>query len=464
MRPRTLRGRLTAAAALAVVVAVAFLAVCARLLVAHQLHTSLDSSLRRRAPDAARLSVSAPALLTAPGALESPVAGRQLSVEVLDRHGRFIARSLALGAKLLPSAGVATDALRCGRGGFADVQLGSEPLRLYAAPLPEDGGPVAGGAVLVAASTADIEQTLRRLDLLLLLSGLLAAGVGAVAAAALTRRGLGPLARVSSAAAEIERTGDASRRLPGPHADDEVADLARTLNRMLAALDTARLRERRFLADASHELRTPVTSLAGNVDFIARHGVNAEVLADLQLDMERLQRLVGDLLALERESAGPAPGQDVRLDAIVADAIADRPTARVTACAPVTVRGEPDALRRALDNLLDNAEVHGPRGGEVTVSLTVAGGVAALAVHDEGPGLDPANLEHAFERFWRAPEASGRPGSGLGLAIVGATAERHGGTVTVHDSTVTVALPATVAGSSAALADRAREDGASTGA
>jgi signal transduction histidine kinase len=171
--------------------------------------------------------------------------------------------------------------------------------------------------------------------------------------------------------------------------------------------------------------------------------------------MQRLQRLVGDLLALERESAGPAPEQDVRLDAIVADAVADRPTARVTACAPVTVRGEPDALRRALDNLLDNAEVHGPRGGEVTVSLTVAGGVAALAVRDEGPGLHPADLEHAFERFWRAPDASGRPGSGLGLAIVGATAERHGGTVTVHGSTVTIALPATVAPSSEALHDRA---------
>ena len=157
-------------------------------------------------------------------------------------------------------------------------------MRLYAAPLPDDGGPAAGGAVLVASSTTDIEQTLHRLGLLLLLSGLLAAGVGGAAAAVLTRRGLGPLARVSSAAAEIERTGDASRRLPDPHADGEVAELTRTLNQMLAALDAARLRERRFLADASHELRTPVTSLAGNVEFVARHGVNPEVLADLQLD------------------------------------------------------------------------------------------------------------------------------------------------------------------------------------
>jgi signal transduction histidine kinase len=354
---------------------------------------------------------------------------------------------------------VAYEALRHGRGGFADVRLGSEPVRLYAAPLPEDGGPAAGGVVLVASSTTDIDQTLHRLGLLLLLSGLLAAGVGAAAAAVLTRRGLGPLARVAAAATEIERTGDASRRLPDPHADGEVADLTRTLNQMLAALDAARLRERRFLADASHELRTPVTSLAGNVEFVARHGVNPEVLADLQLDTQRLQGLVGDLLALERESAGPAPEQEVPLDAIVADAVTGRATVRVEACDAVSVRGEPDALRRALDNLLDNAEVHGPRGGAVTVSLTVAAGIASLAVRDEGPGLAPADREHAFERFWRAPDAANRPGSGLGLAIVRATAERHGGRVTVDGSTVTIELPTTVragAGSAQAVQDPAR--------
>jgi signal transduction histidine kinase len=443
MRPRTLRGRLTLTATLAVVVAVAVLALSARLVVAHQLHSALDSSLRGRATDVARLSVSAPALLTAPGALESTVAGRQLSVEVLDRRGRFVARSLTLGAKLLPDAPVTADALRHGRSGFADVRLGSEPLRLYAAPLPEGGGPAAGGAVLVAASTSDIEATLHRLWLLLALSGLLAAGVGGVAAALLTRRALAPLGRLSSAAAEVERTGDASRRLPDPHADDEVGELARTLNRMLAALDAAAARERRFLADASHELRTPVTSLAGNVSFLARHGVNPEVLADLELDAERLQRLVGDLLALERESAGSVPEEGVRLDEIVAEAVVARPAARVDASVPAIVRGDPEALRRALDNLLDNAEIHGPRGGVVAVSVTSTGAMATVAVRDEGAGIDPADVEHAFQRFWRAPDATGRPGSGLGLAIVRATAQRHGGSVTVAGSTVTITLPAT---------------------
>jgi signal transduction histidine kinase len=141
----------------------------------------------------------------------------------------------------------------------------------------------------------------------------------------------------------------------------------------------------------------------------------------------------------------------VRLDLLVAEAVAGRAAARVGACEPVTVRGEPDALRRALDNLLDNAELHGPRGGEVTVSLTVSGATAALAVRDEGPGLAPADLEHAFERFWRAPDAADRPGSGLGLAIVRATAQRHGGRVTVDGSTVAIVLPAAVGASAPAV-------------
>ena len=441
MTPRTLTGRLTWVAILAVVVAVACLAVSAQVLVAHQLRSSLDASLRSRAVDVARLSVSAPALLTAPGALEAPVGGRQLSVEVLDRRGRFVARSLTLGAKLLPASAVSTRALRQGRSGFADVALGGEPLRLFAAPLPEGGGQAAGGAVLVAANTNDIEATLHRLAWLLLLSGALAAAVGGAGAAFLTRRGLRPLGRLSTAANEIERTGDPALRLPDPRGEDEVADLARTLNGMLSALDAARRRERRFVADASHELRTPLTSLAGNVDFVARHGLNPEVLADLLLDTARLQRLVDDLLALEREAASAGPVEPVRLDQIVARAAAEHPAVRVGALAAVTVAGEADALRRALENLLENAEVHGE--GDVVVSLTLEDGRAVITVTDDGPGFAPGEVEHAFERFWRGPGARGTPGSGLGLAIVRATAERHGGTVTASGATVRIAIPGT---------------------
>jgi two-component system OmpR family sensor kinase len=440
VRTRTLSARLTLAALVAVLIAVVVLGVGARLIVNHQLRSSLDGSLRQRATDVARLSVSAPAVLTAPGALEAPVSGRQLSVEVLDRHGVIVARSLALGAKLLPRGPVVSAAFH-GRSGFADVQLAGEPLRLFAAPVADVSGPVAGGVVLVASSTKDIRETTHRLSLLLLLCGLLAAGVGGGAAAILTRRSLRPLQHLSSSASEIEKTGDSSRRLAEPLSADEVGELARTLNRMLAALEQATGRERRFLADASHELRTPLTSLAGNVDFVARHGTNAEVIADLEHDAARLRHLLDDLLALERQDVAAPPQQPVRLDRTVVEASEHWPQVRVVVDGPVTVLGEPDALRRALENLIENAAVHGPADGAIDVALSVSGNLAEVSVRDQGPGLGPQAAKRAFDRFWRGHDAVGRPGSGLGLAIVKATAERHGGSVRASGSTVVISLP-----------------------
>ncbi|HMJ74112.1 MAG TPA: HAMP domain-containing protein, partial [Solirubrobacterales bacterium] len=285
MRARSLNFRLIAASIAAVLLAVIVFGVGARVIVSNQMHSSLDRSLRRRAIEVARLSVSAPAVLTSPGALESPLSGRQLSVEVLDRHRVIVARSLALGAKLLPRGPEVGAALR-GDSGYAEAELGGEPIRIFAAPIADVGGPAAGGVALVAASTADIEDTLHQLTVLLLLCGAVAVLVGGLAAALLTRRSVRPLRELASSAAKIEQTGDASRRLAEPANPEEIGELARTLNAMLGALERAQERERRFLADASHELRTPLTSLIGNVDFLARHGAGAEVIADLQGDAD----------------------------------------------------------------------------------------------------------------------------------------------------------------------------------
>jgi two-component system, OmpR family, sensor kinase len=298
-----------------------------------------------------------------------------------------------------------------------------------------------GGVALVAAGTGDIDDTLHQLTVLLLLCGAVAVLAGGLAAALLTRRSVRPLRELASSATRIEQTGDASRRLAEPASPEEIGELARTLNAMLAALERARERERRFLADASHELRTPLTALIGNVDFLARHGAGAEVIADLQGDAERLRRLVDDLLVLERETGAAAPGQPVRLERTVAEVSAGRADVITEIAAPATVVGEPDALARSFENLLENAAVHGPRGGRITISLRVAGGQAEVAVSDEGAGFPPGSEEDAFERFWRAEEARGRSGSGIGLAIVRATAERHGGAVRAEGSTVTVTLP-----------------------
>jgi two-component system sensor histidine kinase MprB len=440
VRPRSLNLRLTLAAIAAVLLASLVLGIGARIIVSSQLHSSLDKSLRQRAVEVARLSVSAPAVLTAPGALESPISGRQLSVEVLDRRGAIVARSLALGAKLLPR-GPELATAQGGESSFADAELAGEPIRVYAAPIAEVSGPASGGVVLVASSTADIEDTVHELGLLLLLIGAAAVLAGGLAAALLTRRSTRPLRQLSSSAAEIERTGDASRRLNAPATPEEISDLARTLNSMLAALEQSQQRERRFLADAGHEMRTPLTSLSGNIDFLAGHGADDELIADLQGDAARLRRLIDDLLALERESAAPAPGQPVRLDETITAVVEGRPNVVVHIAAPATVLGEPEALARSVENLLENAAVHGPDGGQVEISLDVVGGMAQVSVSDEGPGFPPGQEEVSFERFWRAEEAKDRPGSGLGLAIVKATAERHGGTVAAGGSTVTILLP-----------------------
>jgi two-component system, OmpR family, sensor kinase len=444
VRPfRSLGARITAATAGAILVAVVLFAVVTVLLVDHQLRSSLDSALRQRAQEVAELAVSTPGVLTDPGALESPVSGRQVLVEVIDARGRIVARSLSLGAEVLPEDALERTARLSGRTGAEDLEVGGRPLRMYAAPIADAGGPAAGGVVLVATDTADIAHTTSRLGVLVALSGAAIVLLATVAAAVLTRRGLRPLRSLADAAGEIERTADPTRRLPDPATLDEVGQLTGVLNRMLASLEDARAGERRFLADASHELRTPVTALLGNVEYAAKHGADAEVLADLRHDATRLARLVDSLLALERVGATAAPGDPVALGAVVRGALDlhDPGRVHVGSVDDVTVTGDEDALRRAVSNLIENGLLHGPAGGHVTVSLHRVGDRARLTVSDEGAGPAPDDQERLFERFWRADGAVRRPGSGLGLSIVAAIAQSHGGRVLVDGSSFTLDLP-----------------------
>jgi two-component system, OmpR family, sensor kinase len=433
MIPRSLRGRSILAAFLAVLLAIAIVGVGIDLLVGRHLHRSLDRSLRLRAVEVAQLSAAAPALLTTPGALDASIGAQQISVEVVDKHARIVARSLALGGRVLPVQPLWRAVIASGSGRYAAAELGGDDLRVYVAPLADAGGPAAGGAVAVAASTRDLNATLADVHLVVLLAALVAAGAAAGALALLMRSALRPLGRLAGAAAEIERTGDPRRRLPEPEADDEVGRLARTLNEMLAALERSRDTERRFLADASHELRTPLTALVGNVSYLARHGPNDELVAELEHDARRLARLADDLLALSREESAPPPNEEVRLDEIAHEP--DR--VDVIAPEPVLVRGDRAALERALANLVENARLHGR--GRIVVEASSAHGFARLTVTDEGAGVAADEAERVFERFRRGPDHG--PGSGLGLALVRATAERHGGRAYAEGARFTIELP-----------------------
>jgi two-component system, OmpR family, sensor kinase len=446
----TLRARVAAAAAVAIAVAVVLLAVAVPALLQRQLTDELDSSLLGRAVEVARLASATPSLLTVPGALEGRLTGGALFVQVVDRRGRIVARSGALGGRLLPQGAALRTALEGRATAYADDTLGSDPIRVYAAPLGELGGGAArGGAVLVAATTSDIDETITHARRLVLLCALAAAALAALTATLLTRRALGPLARLSSGARKIERTGDASERLPVPAARDEVGELAATLNAMLASLERAREAEQRFVADASHELRTPLTALRGNAAYVARHGAEPAVLADIEADAARLASLLDDLLALAREDAAEpaaARGEDVDLGELARAVAAHEDNAQVViepGAERATVRAEPVALERAVGNLVRNARTHGPQGGRITITVALAldRDVARITVADEGDGLTPDEAARAFERFWRGPRARAG-GSGLGLAIVRATAERHGGAVTADGPRFTIELPA----------------------
>lgn len=417
-----LRLRTILAAAAATMIAVVVLGAAVDVLVTRHLRHELDRSLRTRAIGVAQLSVSAPALITTPGALDAPAGGTQAFVEVVDRRHRIVARSLSLGGRVLPGT-LAADAITGDVARYRTVRFGGDELRVYAAPLADVAG---GGAVVVAASTADLSNTISTLQGLTLIAALLAAGVGAAAAALLMRGALQPLVRLDRAAGEIGRTGDASRRLPDPHGADEVGRLATTLNEMLDSLERVRESERRFLADASHELRTPLTALRGNVAHLARHGATPALVADLEADAERLARLADDLLALSREEAAAPPDQDVQLDELAQAAGADEVEAEA-----VTVAGDRASLERALSNLVENARRHGR--GTVAVTVRADGDRALLSVSDQGAGIDLVDRERVFERFYG-------DGSGLGLAIVRATAERHGGRAYVEGARFTIEL------------------------
>jgi two-component system, OmpR family, sensor kinase len=432
----SVRVRSILAAALATMIAVVVLGSVVDVVVARHLHRSLDDTLRSRAIAVAQLSASAPALLTTPGSLDSPVGATQAMVEVVDRRGRIVARSLSLGGRVLPSS-LARQTIAGESARYRTIRFGDEELRVYAVPLADVSGPAAGGAAIIAASTADISDTVRALHVATVLAALVAALIGAFAVALLMRSALNPLARLARAAKEIERTGDSKRRLPDPHRADEVGALASTLNAMLDSLDRSREQERRFLADASHELRTPLTALRGNVAHLARHGSTPELVVDLEADAERLVRLADDLLALSREEAETSPRADVRLDELARAVAAPDVDLRLS---PVSVHGDRAALERALANLVENARRHGPPGGRITVTAGEKDGRALLSVEDEGAGLSAADAGRAFERFWRA-QPDGR-GSGLGLAIVRATAERHGGVATAVGARFTIDLPA----------------------
>jgi two-component system, OmpR family, sensor kinase len=291
---------------------------------------------------------------------------------------------------------------------------------------------------------APTEATVKRVELFLLVGVLAGSVLALMAGMAIARRAMAPVAVLTSTAAEIARTRDPSRHMPEPLADDEVAELARTLDGMLRELDAARgetetllARQRRFVADASHELRTPLTSVLANLELLAEslHGDQGEAARSALRSSQRMRRLVADLLLLARtDAARVVPRQPCDLASIVVEAASELgPVSSEHEIAldaqPAVVEGARDELHRLAINLIENALRHTPVGTEICVSTTtLADGRVELVVEDDGPGIPAELVPNLFERFVRGAGDAG--GSfGLGLAIVHAVAVSHGGSV-----------------------------------
>jgi two-component system, OmpR family, sensor histidine kinase MprB len=307
-----------------------------------------------------------------------------------------------------------------------------------------------GPLIRVARPLADQSATLNRLWLLLI--GLTLGGSAGAAAAARLAAGrvLQPVRRLTAAVEHVTATRDLTARVPAG-GRDEIGRLAQSFTAMMGALEESVTAQRRLISDASHELRTPLTSLTTNLELLDERGGTADPQAPALVHAARdqareLTALVNDLVDLARYGEGETHTEDARLD-LLAERVVRRATTRAPAVrfelvlTESPVHADPDAVERAIGNLVDNAVKWSPPGGRVRV--VVAGG--EVAVSDEGPGIPPADLPFIFDRFYRSPTARALPGSGLGLAIVRQIAEIHRGRIAaeplVHGVCLRLSLP-----------------------
>lgn len=381
----------------------------------------------------------------------------------VDKQGNILTRTPNLenfSGLLDPNAYDATEPI------YATVNYSGQRLRVLTYPLvieSQEGAsaaPTTIGYLQMAELMNNYYSALDQLGALLMIIGGIVFLFFLALGARTTHSVMQPLADITAISLQITNADDLSRRLPDYGRDDEIGTLTIALNKTFERLEKQFRAQQRLLADVSHELRTPLTTVRGNLDLMRQIGeADPESLDIMQDELERMTRLVGDLLLLARADGGSTPlrQQTVELDTILIDAykqlkplaIRSQMELIIRDITPVRLHGDSDKLKQLLLILLDNALKYTPPGGQVFLSLDRRENEAVLTVEDNGPGIPPEHLPHIFDRFYRIDKARTRAmgGSGLGLSIAKWVTEAHNGHIEVksdphHGTTFRVFLPA----------------------
>ena len=425
----TFRTRIVLASASAVALAVVLASGLVYVVARGELRAPIDDALERRAADITRHPL---------GTFESEDGQSYLAirpefgeaggyVQVVKEDGTVLGPPLQ-NVELPVDEGVLALARGENEEFWSDTDVSGTHLRVLTFPYG------AGVAVQVARPLTEVDQSLERIGIFLLLIAGSGVAIAAVLGLVVARAALAPVRRLTETAETVSETGDLSQRIEVA-GRDELSRLAASFNTMLAALEESTRAQRQLVADASHELRTPLTSLRTNIEVLASdRALPAEergrLLTDVVEQLGEMTTLIAELIELARAEQQGAEPEDVRLDLVAAEALQrvrrNQPGVDFTADLEESlVQGNPSTIERAIGNLLDNAAKWSPAGGEVHLEVRAG----RVTVRDHGPGIPDEDLPYVFDRFYRAKAARGMPGSGLGLAIVRQVAEAHGGDV-----------------------------------
>ena len=358
-------------------------------------------------------------------------------LQILNADGEVVARSFNLGARRIPLPSL--DEMEMLAPTYHTLRIDEQPVRLYYKLLTRDGR--TAGAVQVGQSLIGLETTLSQLHWIYTIGAVVVLLFGLLSGWVVTHFGLKPIVRLTDMARDIVRAEDLVRRVPMPKTKDEIAILGATFNQMLDRLQSLFEAQRQFLTEVAHELRTPLSSMLGNVDLILRYGEDRErrneTIKALQRTGRHVTRLLDDLLLLAQSEAGwhlqmrPVCIDDILIEVYEA---AFNSKLQLQTCEPASVMGDSDRLRQVLINLVDNATKYSSSESIITLDLWRQNQRVWTQIRNTGMGISQEYLSQLFEPFVRLPAHSRQPGTGLGLTIVRWIIQEHGGEITLESS------------------------------